>query len=108
MLVEIDSAALARLGAVMGNAAPAVAGDVISADGALIAGNVDDLNDTALAPVAAHGKLNPLAQNRPFLVYAAAHGGFFTGRDGFGYVSHGLQQGSVKSVAGHLAQHLVF
>ncbi|MPM75817.1 hypothetical protein SDC9_122811 [bioreactor metagenome] len=87
----------------MRNAAAADGGHVIAGDGALVTGDVQCLDDIRVFAVAAHRELDPLAQNRPLFVDAAAHRGLFTRYDGFRNIQQALLQCAVKGTLCDLA-----
>ena len=107
VVVEGDGLALAHVLAAVGQAATAGARHLIARSRALIAGDVDHLDDVGVLLVAAHGQLHALAQDGPLLVHAAAHGGHLAGHDGLGDLQHLFGGQAVPRAAGHLTQHLV-
>ena len=75
VLVKGDGAARAggwRSGARCSRGSRAVT--LVAADGALVAGDADDLDDVGVLLVAAHGELHALGHDGALLVDAAAHG----------------------------------
>ena len=91
----------------VGDASPAGLGDGDLVDRTLIAGDVDDLDDVGVVRIPPHGHVDPLRQNGPLLIDAAAHGGFFPRDDFLGDVVIALGQGPVKSPLGDGLQDLI-
>ena len=73
-----------------GQTATAGVRDHIAAGGALVAGNVDDVDDVRIVLRAAHGQLHALGQNGALFIYAAAHGGRLARNDFLGNIGNGL------------------
>ena len=108
VVVKRDGAPLAHVLTAVGQAPPAGVGDLVPSSRALIAGNVNDLDNVGVVGMAAHGHLHPFGQNGPLLVHAAAHGGLFAGNDGLGNVHHVLQEFILPGKPGGLPKDLVF
>ena len=73
VVVKGDRAARAGAGAAVRDAAAAVGADPVAADGALVAGDADDLDHVGVFLVPTHGNLHALGHDGAFLVDAAAH-----------------------------------
>ena len=108
VLVKGNRVARADVLAAMGQTATAGVRDHIAAGGALVAGDVDDVDDIWVVLRAAHGQLHALGQNGALFIYAAAHGGRLARNDFLGNIGNGFQQVVVPGVARHAAQNLVF
>ena len=106
--VEGDRAPAAYILAAVSQTAAAGVGDFVAAYGALITGNVDDLDHIGIGTVAAHGQTNAFRQDGALLVNTAAHGGLSPGNDRLGDIQHMFHQRAVPRLPGHLTQHLVF
>ena len=83
MLVERDGAEAADVLAAVCKAAAAGVGDFVSAHRALVAGDLDDLDDVGVILVSAHSELYSLSENGALLIDAAAHCGSVSGYDHF-------------------------
>ena len=83
-------------------------GDLIAAHGALITGNINDLNDIGVLLIAAHCHAHPFAEDRTLLVDAAINGLGIAGRQLPRDRQHIIQQSIVPRLPRHLPQHLVF
>jgi len=108
VFVEGERALLANVLATVGKAASAGIRDLISADGTLVTGDLDDLNDVGVLSVAADSKLNALAKYCALLINATAHRRLVSGNDDLGNVDAILKQAVVPRKTGDLAEHLIF
>ena len=91
-----DRAARTDLLAAVSNTAAAVRTDGITADRALIAGDIQNLNDIGILLIPTHCAMYPLAENGAFFVNTAAHSGFGTVRHNrHRYIAIGILQVSV-------------
>ena len=106
--VEPNRIARANVLAAMGDASPAGIRDYVAADRTFITGNIDDLDDIGVVFVTAHRELDTLRQDRPFFIYATAHGRFRAGRDLFGNITDAVKQTVLKRRTRNLAQNFVF
>ncbi|CCX36779.1 putative uncharacterized protein [Clostridium sp. CAG:1013] len=107
MLVKSDGSYAASVLAPVSNTAPAGVADIVTGHGALIASDVDDLDDVGVLLIAAHSHLDTLSHDGALFVDAAPHSGLFL-HDELGDLGIGVQQPVLKSVPGYLAEHLVF
>ena len=103
--VKGERAETADVLAAVRKAAAAGIGDLVAAHGALVAGDVDNLNGVRRA---ADSYLDPLVEYRSFLVNAAAHGRRVAGNDGLRYLEKILEQGVVPCKSCNLAQDFIF
>ena len=108
VVFEADGPLGAGVLAPVGQTAPADLRDRIAAGGTLIAGDGQDLNGVGIVRITAHGHVNPLADDGPLLVNAAAHGGMGAGGNELGDVEHRLIQPVLPLRPGHFPEHLVF
>ena len=107
VVVKGDRAARAGAGAAVRDAAAAVGADPVAADGALVAGDADDLDHVGVFLVAAHGDLHALGHDGALLVDAAAHGAPGAGGDHLGDVQIAVLERPGVVVARDLLEHLV-
>ncbi|MPN12196.1 hypothetical protein SDC9_159508 [bioreactor metagenome] len=91
----------------MGNTAAAGVCHLKTTHGALVAGDLNDLNDVGILFIAAHGQFDAFMDDGFFLVDTAAHGGFGTGHNDARDITVSLQKVIFESVASHLAQDFV-
>ncbi len=107
VFVKGECTEAAHILAPVGKAPAARRRDLVAADRALIAGNVDNLNHVGVVLVAAHGNLDALGQNGALLVYAAAHGRNFARHDGLGNIDCALRQAVCPCLPRDFPQDLV-
>ena len=67
-----------------------------------VAGNVDNLDDVRVAFVAAHRDFHTLADNRPFFIDTAAHGGLGSLDEDLRDIVKAFEQRIVEGVACNL------
>jgi hypothetical protein len=108
VLVEADSAAFANVLATVCKTAAASVRYFVTAYGAFVASDVDNLDDVGVLFVSADRELNAFAENCSFLVYAATHCGFVAGNDLLGDIHHTLEECAVPREACNLTQNLIF
>ena len=108
VLVKRDSAFLAGVLTAVSYTASAGVGDFIAADGALITGNADTLDNIRVILVAAHCKLDALLNDSSLFIHAAAHCRLGAGDNRFGNIVDCFKQITLKRLAGNLTEHLVF
>ena len=82
--------------------------DFVTAYGAFVASDVDNLDDVGVLFVSADRELNAFAENCSFLVYAATHRRFVAGNDLLGDIHHPLEECAVPREACNLTQNLIF
>ena len=82
--------------------------DFISANGALIAGNINNLDNVRIILVSAHRKVYALLENGSFLINAATHCRSFSRNDYFRDIVKVFVQSVFPCLSGNLSQNLVF
>ena len=92
----------------MNDAASARGGDENAVNRALVAGNVDDLDDVRIILVAAERELNTLLKYRAFLVDAATHARLGTGDDFLGNIGVNARHIAVVGAFDYLFEYFVF
>ena len=104
-----DRALRADVHALVGDAAAAGFGDAHALDRALVAGDIQHLDDVWIFLVATHSELDALPDDGALLIDAAAHGGLGTRHDFGGDIEQcAAVELILKCKAGHLAQNLIF
>ena len=106
--IKPNRIARAHVLAAMGNTPAAGIRDYVAADRTFVTGNIDDLDDIGVVFVTAHRELDTLRQDRPFFIYAAAHGRFRAGRNLFRNITDAVKQTILKRRARNLTQDFVF
>ena len=82
--------------------------DLVTADRAFVAGDINDLNHVGVVLIAAHGYLDALGQDRALLVYTAAHGRDLARDDGLGNVDRAFRQTVCPCFPRDFPQDLIF
>ena len=82
--------------------------DLVTADRAFVAGDINDLNHVGVVLIAAHGYLDALGQDRALLVYTAAHGRDLARDDGLGDVDRAFRQTVCPCFPRDFPQDLIF
>ena len=108
ILVEGERALLADVLATVRKTSAAGVCHLVSADGTLVARDLDNLDDVGILSVAADRKLDSLAEDRTLLINTAAHGRLVSGNDRLRNVDAILEQSVVPGKARYLAQDLIF
>ena len=65
---QADGSLAADILTPVGQTAAAGVGDLVAAHGALVTGDVDDLDNIGILPVAANGQLDTFVDNGPLLI----------------------------------------
>jgi hypothetical protein len=104
---EVDRSSTAHFLTAMRDAAAANVRYFITSDGALVAGEVHDLNDIGVVLVSAHSQLDSLRQNRPLFIDATPHCRMRPRRDAFWNIGNVLKQIASKGMPRNLAQNLI-
>ena len=105
LAVKGECAEAADILTTMGEASAAGVGDLVSAHGTLVAGDVDNLYNVR---VAADSYLDSLAEYCSFFVDTAAHGRRVAGDDGFRYLEKIFKQRVIPCKPRDLAQNFIF
>ena len=105
---DLDRPFRADLLAAVHDAAAAGGRHEDAADGAFVAGDVDDLDDVGVLPVAAERELDALLHDGALLEHAAAHRGFRSRRDLLGNVYVQVLVTMLIFVADDRFEHVVF
>ena len=105
LAVKGECAEAADILTTMGEASAAGVGDLVSAHGTLVAGDVDNLYNVR---VAADSYLDSLAEYCSFFVDTAAHGRRVAGDDGFRYLEKIFKQRVIPCKPRDLAQDFIF
>jgi hypothetical protein len=103
VVVKGESTKLAHVLTTVSQASAAGVGYFISANGAFIASDVNDLNDVGVAFVATHCNFDAFTENGSLLVNTATHGGLLSGSELLGNVHYVLQKLILPRKASYLA-----
>ena len=107
-IVKRDSTHPAHIFTAVSYTASARLGDIITANGALVAGNADTFNNVRVILIAAHCKLNALLNDSALLINTAAHSRLGAGNNRFRYIVDCFKQLALERLSSDLAKYLVF
>ena len=107
VFIKADGTELTNILATVCKTAAAGVGNLVSADGTLVAGDVNNLDDIGVVLVAAHCDLYSLTENSTLLIYAATHCGLLAGCELFGNIHHILKQLVLPCKSCDLTQNLI-
>jgi hypothetical protein len=108
ILIKGKSALFTNVLATMRKTSTACIGNLVSANGALVAGDIDNLNNIGIFFVSAHRHLDSLAKDRSFFINTATHCRLFAGYDHLRNIHNVFRKGIIPREASNLTEHFIF
>jgi hypothetical protein len=92
IVIKGDSSELTNVLAAVSETSATGVGDLISANGTLVASNLNDLDNIRVVFISTHRKLYALSEDRALLIYTATHRRLVTGYGLFGNIHNILKK----------------